>query len=120
MIILILQILGWYILHWFVHYKVFHWISYLNNEEVSNEDRKTFSLIALIPIAATCMMIVGFWVTINEGPLSLTNKFLTFIDNIGKKEVKWGKEKIEEHKEVKKIKKAEKDKISSRFELLDL
>ena len=120
MIILVLKILGWYILHWFIHYKILMYETMLiDGEDMScPKSRTCASIFSLIPFVASAIILYGIILIIKD-KVCFSN-FLTFVDNIGKKEVKIVKEKIKEHKKVKKIKKAEKDKIKNRFDILDL
>ncbi len=99
---IVLKILSLYILHWFIHYKAFMYITRsIDGEEDLENKRKIASIISLIPFLATGILLYGIIIVIVIKEKGYFTKFLIFIDNIGKKQ-------------------AEKDKIKSRFNILDL
>ncbi len=132
--ILILKILGLFVLHWLVHYKVFICITKITGGRFDDNDRKVLFFIALAPVIATGLLVFGLIIILNDKFKEKRKKigkpsnnffydFLHFIDDFGVAQYKWLKKRDEARKEKIKIRKekikAEKDNYT-RFEALDL
>ncbi len=118
-------IIGLFILHWFVHYRLMLLFDMQNDGETTANDRKLCSRFALVPVIATITLVGCFLMVMYEKRKFKKNKenevkkkrdFLKFTADIGTKQFISLKEK----RRIKKEKIEEEKNNYTKFDILEL